>query len=47
MVKKYHPDLNKESDTTEIFTTIKKAYEILSEEESKNEYDRGKSPGVG
>lgn len=26
MVKKYHPDLNKSSDTTDMFTTIKKAY---------------------
>ena len=43
LVKKYHPDLNKERDTTQIFTKIKKAYEVLSEEEDKQQYDKNKS----
>jgi molecular chaperone DnaJ len=37
--KKYHPDVSKENDANLIFSEISKAYEILSNEELKSEYD--------
>jgi curved DNA-binding protein CbpA len=39
MIKKYHPDKNKEKNTVEIFEKIRKAYEILQNEEMKGLYD--------
>ena len=39
---KYHPDKNKQigrSDTSEIFTQIKIAYEVLSNDEQRQKYD--------
>jgi curved DNA-binding protein CbpA len=39
MIKKYHPDKNKEKNTVEIFEKIRKAYEILQNVELKALYD--------
>lgn len=36
---KYHPDKNKDSNASEMFNKISVAYEILSNEESRNKYD--------
>jgi len=36
---KYHPDRNKDENATEQFKKINQAYEILSDEQSKKEYD--------
>ncbi len=51
LARKYHPDVNKESGAEEKFKEINRAYEILSEPETKARYDRfgeaGVSSGVG
>ena len=38
--KKYHPDLNKENDAVENFQEVTEAYEVLSDETKKANYDR-------
>lgn len=38
-IKQYHPDKNKDVDTTSIFLKIQKAYEILSDPKKKSEFD--------
>ena len=38
--KKYHPDLNKADDAVENFKTVTEAYEVLSDETKKANYDR-------
>ncbi|WP_061313058.1 DnaJ domain-containing protein [Clostridium botulinum] len=41
LAKKYHPDKNKDNkDAIEMFQQINEAYEILSNESSREEYDR-------
>lgn len=37
--RKYHPDKNREEDTTDKFMSIKQAYEILSNQEKRVLYD--------
>ena len=40
LAKKYHPDLNKDSNgAIEIMKQINEAYDILSNEEKRKEYD--------
>lgn len=39
LIKKYHPDKNKDADTVEKFDKIKIAYELLKNEELKALYD--------
>jgi len=39
LVKQYHPDANPNSDTTTQFQTINKAYQILSEPQSRQQYN--------
>jgi curved DNA-binding protein CbpA len=39
MIKIYHPDKNKDKNTVEIFSKIKKAYEILKSDDLKALYD--------
>ncbi len=41
---KYHPDKNKSKDSNEKFNQIRIAYEILSNKEKKEKYDRMKVP---
>ncbi len=41
LAKKYHPDKNKDNpDAIEMFQQINEAYEILSNESSREEYDK-------
>ncbi|KAG5552224.1 hypothetical protein RHGRI_010339 [Rhododendron griersonianum] len=37
---KYHPDVSKDSRADEVFKNIRLAYDILSNERSRNQYDR-------
>lgn len=40
LARKYHPDINKESGAEERFKEINAAYEVLSDENKKAQYDR-------
>ncbi|KAI8980276.1 hypothetical protein BDB01DRAFT_836807 [Pilobolus umbonatus] len=40
LAKQYHPDTNKEKDAREKFVQIQEAYEILSDEEKRKQYDQ-------
>lgn len=40
LARKYHPDINKESGAEEKFKEINAAYEVLSDENKKAQYDR-------
>ncbi|CAO5062246.1 molecular chaperone DnaJ [Microcystis aeruginosa] len=46
LARKYHPDVNKEPRAEEYFKEINRAYEILSEPETRNRYDRFGEAGV-
>lgn len=38
--RKYHPDKNKEPEAAEYYAQIVNAYEILSDEQKREQYDR-------
>ncbi|RAZ68503.1 molecular chaperone DnaJ [Planococcus maitriensis] len=38
--KKYHPDINKETDASEKFQEVKEAYEVLSDDQKRAQYDQ-------
>lgn len=40
LARKYHPDVNKEPDAEEKFKEVKEAYEVLSDEQKRANYDR-------
>jgi len=40
LAKKYHPDTNKDKDAREKFVEIQGAYEILSDDQKKAQYDQ-------
>ncbi len=40
LARKYHPDVNKEKDAEEKFKEINAAYEVLSDQEKKQQYDQ-------
>ena len=40
LARKYHPDINKEADAEDKFKEINAAYEILSDEKKRAQYDR-------
>ncbi|GAA5800669.1 hypothetical protein HPULCUR_006105 [Helicostylum pulchrum] len=40
LAKKYHPDTNKEKDAREKFAQIQEAYEILSDDEKRKQFDQ-------
>lgn len=40
LVKKYHPDVNKDSDAEEKFKEVQEAYEVLSDEGKRAAYDQ-------
>ena len=39
LAKRWHPDYNKDRDTTDIFQELSVAYETLSNEDSRRIYD--------
>ena len=39
LARKYHPDINPDPEAKEKFEKIMKAYEVLSDQDSKDEYD--------
>jgi molecular chaperone DnaJ len=47
MSLKYHPDKNKEEGAEEIFMKIAEAYEVLSDEERRRNYDNSGSGDQG
>lgn len=51
LAMKYHPDMNKEADAEEKFKEINEAYEVLSDPNKKQRYDRfghsGNQQGFG
>jgi molecular chaperone DnaJ len=46
LARKYHPDVNKEAGAEERFKEINRAYEVLSEPEVRQRYDRFGEAGV-
>ena len=46
LARKYHPDVNKETGADERFKEINRAYEVLSEPETRARYDRFGEAGV-
>jgi molecular chaperone DnaJ len=46
LARKYHPDVNKEPGAEEKFKEINRAYEVLSEPETRSRYDRFGEAGV-
>jgi molecular chaperone DnaJ len=46
LARKYHPDVNKEAGAEERFKEINRAYEVLSEPEIRQRYDRFGEAGV-
>ncbi|MFN7296200.1 MAG: DnaJ domain-containing protein, partial [Pseudanabaena sp.] len=46
LARKYHPDVNKEAGADERFKEINRAYEVLSEPETRARYDRFGEAGV-
>ncbi|MCM0590419.1 MAG: molecular chaperone DnaJ [Gloeotrichia echinulata IR180] len=46
LARKYHPDVNKESGAEERFKEINRAYEVLSEPETRERYNRFGEAGV-
>jgi len=48
LVRKYHPDMNKNNDqATEKFKEVQEAYDVLSDETKKRNYDQFGHAGVG
>ena len=45
--KKYHPDINKDEDADVKFKEIAEAYEVLSDEQKKAQYDQFGHAGMG
>ncbi|MBW4537735.1 MAG: molecular chaperone DnaJ [Myxacorys chilensis ATA2-1-KO14] len=47
LARKYHPDVNKEEGAEDRFKEINRAYEVLSEPETRAQYDRFGEAGIG
>lgn len=47
LAKQYHPDKNKDSDTQKQFVSISEAYEVLSSDISRKEYDDSLKENTG
>lgn len=39
LAKKYHPDVNSDPQSLELFQKINEAYEVLSDEKARRDYD--------
>ena len=46
LARKYHPDLNKEEGAEDLFREIQNAYDVLSDPEKRQRYDRFGHAGV-
>ena len=46
LARKYHPDVNKEPDADQKFKEISNAYEVLSDDQKKQIYDRFGEDGL-
>jgi len=46
LVMKYHPDVNKEKDSTDKMTQINEAYDVLSDPKKKQKYDMYGQAGI-
>ncbi len=46
LAEQYHPDVNKAPNATEIFNAISEAYEVLSDEHQRAEYDENSVHGA-
>ncbi len=40
LAKKYHPDINKEDDAAQNFKDVNEAYQVLSDDEKRSQYDQ-------
>ncbi|KAK9072688.1 hypothetical protein SSX86_009123 [Deinandra increscens subsp. villosa] len=40
LARKYHPDVNKDSQASEVFKSVHLAYQVLSNDMTRNQYDR-------
>jgi molecular chaperone DnaJ len=47
LARKYHPDVNKEAGAEDRFKEINRAYEVLSDSETRVRYDRFGEAGIG
>lgn len=47
LVRKLHPDVNKEADASTRFSEVQEAYDVLSNDEKRAQYDRYGHAGVG
>src|SRR5699024_6702312 len=47
LARKYHPDVNKEEGAEDKFKEAKEAYEILSDEQNRTQYDQFGHAGPG
>ena len=47
LARKYHPDVNKDAGAEETFKEINRAYEVLSEPETRSRYDQYGEAGLG
>ena len=49
LAKKYHPDVSKEKDAEEKFKEVQEAYEVLSDQQKRSQYDQfgHSAPGGG
>ena len=48
LAKRYHPDVNKDPDAEDKFKEIQEAYDVLSDDEKRSNYDRyGSAEGGG
>lgn len=46
LARKYHPDVNKEPGAEDLFKEVNRAYEVLSEPETRARYDRFGEAGI-
>lgn len=47
LVRKLHPDVNKEPDAAERFSEVQEAYDVLSDDEKRAQYDQFGFSGMG